>query len=184
MKSNEKTYKIVMTGLMMACITVFTMVLPIPIPGTGGYIHLGDAVIFLSVLVLGWKYGAVAAAVGSGLADLFLGAAVWMPWTICIKGLMAIVMGLFIEFAARKFSGQKQMVTQAMGMVVAGIIMAAGYYLAEGVIYGNFIAPILTLPWNIGQFTLGTVVATTIAGILYKSPARKFFAYKPAVGIK
>ena len=62
MKTRNNTFKIVMTALMMCLIMVATMFIRIPIPGTQGYVHLGDAMIFLSVLILGWKYGALAAA--------------------------------------------------------------------------------------------------------------------------
>lgn len=93
----DKTNKIILTGLMMAITTVATMAIAIPVPFTNGYIHLGDSMIFLSVLILGWKYGAVAAGAGSALADLFLGYVHWVPWTLCIKGMMAVLMGILIE---------------------------------------------------------------------------------------
>ena len=82
---------------MTAIITVSTMVIAIPVPFTNGYIHLGDSMIFLSVLILGWRHGAVASGIGSALADIFLGYVHWAPWTLCIKGAMAIVMGLIIQ---------------------------------------------------------------------------------------
>ena len=65
MTTAEKTNKLVMTALMMCMIIVLTMFVKIPIPLTQGYVHLGDAMIFISVMLLGWKYGAAATAVGS-----------------------------------------------------------------------------------------------------------------------
>ena len=76
-------------------IVVATILIIIPVPFGNGYIHLGDAMIFLSVLILGWKYGAVAAGFGSALADLLVGYAIWSPWTLFVKGIMAAVMGTF-----------------------------------------------------------------------------------------
>ena len=70
METRSATFRIVMTALMMCIIMIATMFIRVPIPGTQGYVHLGDAMIFLSVLILGWKYGAVAAAFGSMLADV------------------------------------------------------------------------------------------------------------------
>ena len=46
MNSNLK--KIVMTALFAALSCVATMSIHIPTPGTGGYIHPGDAVVILS----------------------------------------------------------------------------------------------------------------------------------------
>ena len=94
MKTRNNTFKIVMTALMMCLIMVATMFIRIPIPGTQGYVHLGDAMIFLSVLILGWKYGALAAAFGSMLADIIGGFAMWAPWSFAIKGIMALILGL------------------------------------------------------------------------------------------
>lgn len=87
---------LVTTGLMTALVAVVTMVIPIPVPFTGGYIHLGDSMIFLSVIILGYKYGAFASGVGSCIADLLTYPS-WAPFTLVIKGLMALVMGLIIE---------------------------------------------------------------------------------------
>ncbi|MDD3168327.1 MAG: ECF transporter S component, partial [Eubacteriales bacterium] len=85
-ENKEKTTKIIVAGLMMAMIVVATILIIIPVPFGNGYIHLGDAIIFLSVLILGWEYGAVAAGVGSALADILVGYAIWAPWTLFIKG--------------------------------------------------------------------------------------------------
>lgn len=182
MSNDNKINKIILTGLMMAIITVMTMILPIPIPFTSGYIHLGDAVIFLSVLILGQKYGAAAAGMGSALADLLLGFAVWAPWTLVIKGGMGIIMGLFIAKAAKNQKGNGFLgvsIYAILGMILAGVFMVAGYYVAEGIIYGNFIAALLGVPWNIGQFAVGMVLAVLIASALYKTPAHSIFTYKP-----
>ena len=64
------TQNMVVTSLMMGLIIVCTMFIKIPIPLTTGYVHLGDAMIYLSVLLLGWRYSAIAAAFGSTLGDL------------------------------------------------------------------------------------------------------------------
>lgn len=50
----------------------------------------------------GQKGGAVAAGLGSALADLLGGYAAYAPWTFLIKALMAFIMGAFIEAATKK----------------------------------------------------------------------------------
>ena len=179
--SNAKTLNIIMTGLLMAMITVVTAILPIPIPFGPGYVHLGDAVIFLSVLILGWKYGAVAAGFGSALADVILSYVIWAPWTLCVKGLMALIMGLFVS-ASMKKPGRRILgvpIYQLIGMVLGGAEMVVGYYIAEGFIYGNFVVPMLSVPWNVMQFVIGLVIASLVAAMLYKTPAKKLFTYPP-----
>jgi uncharacterized membrane protein len=68
---------------------------------------------------------------------------------------------------------------QLVGMILAGLEMVVGYYIAEGVIYGNFVSAALGIPWNIVQFGTGAVLATLLSAALYKTPARKFFTYQP-----
>jgi uncharacterized membrane protein len=72
---------------------------------------------------------------------------------------------------------------QMIGMILAGCEMVAGYYLADGVLYGNFVSALLGVPWNILQFGVGAVLATLLAAALYKTPARKFFTYQPLTGV-
>jgi uncharacterized membrane protein len=175
----ERIIKLVFTGIMMCLIIIATMFIRVPIPFTQGYVHLGDAMIFLSVLVLGWRYGAVAAGVGSALADILIGYAVWAPWTLCIKAGMAVLMGMFIARSLKKErSARFFLFAEFFGMTLAGIWMCGGYYIAEAVIYGNWATPALAVPWNIGQFVVGMVIAISLAAALYKTSAAKHFTYR------
>ena len=180
MRNTTRTANLVMTALMIGIIIVSIMFIRIPIPGTQGYVHLGDAMIFLSVLILGWKNGALAAAIGGALGDIMGGVPVWAPWTFVIKGVMAIILGMFLNAAIKKtrlrLAGIPAM--ELLGMVLAGIFMVTGYYAAEGVIVGNWVAPIIGIPWNVGQFVVGIIVAEILAAALYKTPARRYFAYR------
>jgi len=63
-------------------------------------------------------------------------------------------------------------------MEVSGIFMVIGYFVAEGIMYGNWPVAMLGIPWNIGQFAVGLVIAWVVTVALQKTPARKFFAYK------
>ncbi len=180
METRSHVQKIVMAALMMCIVMVATMFIRVPIPGTTGYVHLGDSMVFLSVLVLGWRYGAVASAFGGLLADVMGGAAAWAPWTFCIKGIMAVILGLVVKKLAEsaKISRGGFIAGEAAGMVLAGIFMVAGYYVAEGVMYGNWVSPVIGIPWNIGQFAVGMVIAVVLAEALCRTPAKTFFTYR------
>lgn len=180
MKTNSRTNKIVLTAMMMCIIMLAIMFIKIPIPFTQGYVHPGDAMIFLAVLVLGWKYGVIAAAFGGMLGDVLGGYAAWAPWTFCIKGIMAIILGLIVEAAFRKEgnSRAKIMAIEIVGMIIAGVVMTAGYYVAEGLMYGSWVTAALGIPWNIGQFAVGMVLAIIIAEALCKTPAKAYFTYR------
>ena len=87
---------------MMCLVMVTTMFIKIPVPFTQGYVHLGDSMIFLSVLVLGKKYGSIASGIGSALGDVIGGYAYYAPWTLLIKFFMAFIMGAFVEHMKKK----------------------------------------------------------------------------------
>lgn len=174
----KKTTQIVMTAMMMGLVLLMTYIIRVPIPATEGYIHLGDCMIFMAVLILGWKWGAVAAGLGSALADLLGGYAYYAPITLVVKAAMAAVVGLFTEAALRKgFSRNGIRVMEVVGMALGGLVMCAGYYVAESIMYGNWLLPVASIPMNILQFVVGMVLATILATALYKTSVSGKMAY-------
>ena len=148
-----KTRKIVFSALFASLVCVATMIIKIPSP-LSGYVNLGDSTVLLSGFVLG-PYGILAAAVGSCLADVFSGYLVYAPVTFVIKGLMAYIMYKFSKKAV-------------IGAIVAEIIMAAGYYVFEGFLYG-FSASLVNIPANLIQAVAGFVVGMLLIDIFKKS---------------
>ena len=182
MTRNEKTNRLVMTAMMICLVLVATFSIRIPSPFTQGYVHLGDTMVFLSVLLLGKKSGALAAGLGSGLADILGGYAAYAPWTLIIKALMAFIMGVFIEGCINKEKHHIKIgsvpLVEIIGMVIAGIEMVIGYALVDGFLAGNLLTGFLGAPFNVAQFAVGLVLATLLAMALYKTPAKKYFAYR------
>ena len=65
MKIDKKIKNLTLTGLMAALITLFTaFIFHIPTGVNGGYVHLGDALIYLSAVRLPWPYAMAAGAIG------------------------------------------------------------------------------------------------------------------------
>ena len=67
---------------------------------------------------------------------------------------------------------------ELIGMGIAGAFETAAYFGAEGIMYGNWAVAALGVPWNIGQFAAGMVVAVLINTALFKTPVKKYFAYR------
>lgn len=179
--TDNKIYKVSMTGVMMALVMVATMMIRIHVPFTQGYVHLGDAMIFLAVLVLGRNYGTVAAGLGSMLSDVLSGYAYYAPWTFVVKSLMAFVVGLALEHMEKKgqiAEGKSVTVPELIAMFFGGLEMTVGYYIAASLMQGNWVTPLYSVPGNIGQFIVGMILAIALAKVLYKTPAKKFFAIK------
>lgn len=80
MTKNNSTRSIILTGLFTALTIIGTMI-KIPMP-TGDFIHLGNSVVLLAVLLLGYKKGALAGGVGFAIFDLLNGFAAEAPYFI------------------------------------------------------------------------------------------------------
>ena len=178
LNTRSQVYELVLTGLMAALVMAATSFFRIPVPATNGYVHLGDAFVFLSVMILGRRNGTIAAATGSGLADLLGGYAHWVPWTFAIKGLMAFAFGTILIVINNKNdnAGSSENETQrstglltASAMALSSLIMIAGYFTAQRIIYGNFAAPLAALPGNIAQAAAGVLIAGLASAALRKT---------------
>lgn len=125
---NLSVKKMTMAGVMAALVFVMTYVPKVPVPITGGYVHLGDGAIFLATLLLG-PLGIPAAAIGSGLSDVLGGYMVYAIPTILIKGVVALV--------AWKLWKEGSWLWAALAFVLAEIAMVAGYFAFEAVMFGT-----------------------------------------------
>lgn len=124
------------TGLLAAMITLFTAyILHIPVGANGGYIHFGDALIYIGASLLPLPYAIAAAAIGGGLADLLTSPA-WFFATVIIKSLIVLP----FTPKGQKLLGRRNIIAP----VIAGFISAFGYYIAEVILFGNAAAPLLT----------------------------------------
>ncbi len=127
---NEYTVKDITKTAMMATIT-FIGIYMIKIPSLHGYAHLGDCMIFLSVLLLGSKKGALAGGIGAALSDFVGGYIHWIVPTFFIKYIMAMIMGMFIEklMPHAKYNW-------LIGAIVGGIVQMILYTLVKIPLYG------------------------------------------------
>ena len=124
---NLSVKKLTLAGVLAALVFVMTYVPKVPVPVTGGYVHLGDGAIFLSVLLLG-PLGIPAAAIGSGLSDILGGYLVYALPTMVIKALVALI--------AWKVWKEGSWLRAVIAFVLAEIAMVAGYFAFESVMYG------------------------------------------------
>ena len=158
-----KTKIIVTTGIFAAMIAVMTSyICHIPYGANGGYIHFGDTLIYLAAVFLPKPYAFAAAAIGGGLADL-LTAPMWMPATVIIKMLIVLP---FSE-KNNKLLGARNM----MASVISGVISAAGYYVAEAILFGSFAAPMASIAGSLIQSGGSAVLFYAAAVILERSRA-------------
>ena len=163
MSQRENLRLLTTTALFAAAITVMTAyMLHIPLP-TGGYIHLGDALIYLAACLLPVPYAAAAGAIGAGLADL-LTAPMWVLPTLVIKAVLVLF-----------FTSKSECILcprNWAAVVAAGLFSPAAYALANCVMAGTmtaFLPQFLgTLAQGIGSGALFLVIAPALDGVKLK----------------
>lgn len=158
---NATTSKLVTTGLFAAMITIMTAyICHVPYGANGGYIHFGDALIYLGAVFLPRPYALAAAAIGGGMADL-LTAPMWAPATIVIKMLIVL------PFTSKE--GRILCLQNVFAPLLAAGISAAGYYLAEGILFGSFVAPLASLAGSVVQSGGSMVIFLVLAAAMDKA---------------
>ncbi len=173
MKTNTK--KLMLTALFAALSCIATMSIRIPTPGTGGYIHPGDAIVILSGVLLGPVYGFLAAGIGSCMSDLLGGYLVYAPVTFLIKGLVAAFSALAYRKIAK--SGKYAYAGIAVGGILDILLVAGGYFLFEVLLYGPGAAA--SVPANLIQGTGGLILSLLLYPVLTAVPeVRKMLAPK------
>lgn len=156
----ERTRTLVFGALGIALVALATMSIQIPVPQTRGYINLGDTLIVVFALLFGARVGALAGGVGSALADLLSGYAHWAPFTLVIKGIEGLIIGLFA-------SGEKSYFWKLFIVVLATLAMVAGYFLVELFLYGLGGA-LAELPGNFVQAGSAVVIGPLVAFALQR----------------
>ena len=166
MKKELRT--LIIAAVFIALTYVFTAFVNIQIPpgNPAGLTHLGNIPVFIAAMLFGKKTGAAVGGVGMALFDLFSPYAVWAPFTFIINALMGLAIATIVE-KKDKFQWYLLAIIAAIGIKVGG------YYIAEGILYGNWIAPVVAIPANILQVVVAAVVVLPIIGRL-RGVAAKF----------
>lgn len=157
MKENKVQF-IAITAMAVALTYVFTAFVNVrlPIAANGGLIHLGNVPHIyygnfirirkqeLSLVELEWDY-LICCQDGQR----------WAPFTFIIVGIMGYVVGAMTE-------KHDQYGWKVAAIFAAFVIKIVGYYIAEIILYGNFIAPISSVPGNVVQIAVAAVVVLIV----------------------
>lgn len=182
-EKSDNTLIFVTTAMMTAMVMIATTFFKIP--NAMGYIHLGDGFVLLAAIILPKKYACFAGGVGAGLADIYGGYAVWAPWTLVIKIVMVLIVQLFFDFLTKRASNGKHIAkiagipfAELFAYVLAVLWTVSGYYIAQGFISGNWIAPVADVPGNVLQASVGAVIAILVSVALGKTALGRSFYYR------
>lgn len=172
------TREMVLMGLMTALIYLAGSI--IKIPSVGGFVHIGDCMVFLSVIVLGKKKGSISSGLGMFLVDVLGGYYFWAPFTLLIKGAMAYIAGGILE----KMSERKETTRYITSFFISGIFMVIAYFFSGMIIAGfltekagliqGLIYASKDIIGNIVQVGTGIVIALPLSAIIIKAKQAVF----------
>lgn len=145
----------------LACVATMIIKLPSPL---GGYINLGDCIVLLCGWALGPVYAFMAAGIGSALADIFSGYALYAPATFVIKGLMALLAYAIFALLSKRV---KHFSARLIGGIASEIVMIAGYFVFEGFLYG-FAPSLVNIPANAVQGVAGIAIGMILITLFEK----------------
>lgn len=123
-KQKKILQQIVLTSVFAAGVTVLTFA--VKIPSHNGYIHLGDALIYLAAALLPTPLAMVCGGLGGMLADALGG------YTLYIVPTMIIKMLLVLPFSSK--GGKLMTKRNYIALIIASVITTIGYYVAETVL--------------------------------------------------
>lgn len=159
--NNKKTHRIVLFALFASLTVVMTLLFHFPIPYAQGYLNIGDAVVLLAALVMGPGAGFWVGSIGSALADMIAGYAMYIPFTFFVKGLEGFFAGWLFN--------KTQKIT--LSVALAAFWMAVGYIFADWFLYG-LPAAIAAFPMNLLQGAVGaltSVILFRVIGPIFKN---------------
>ena len=154
------TQDLVFTALMTALVFVATYLPHIPIPL--GYAHLGDAVIFLLAFLAPRRTTLFAACIGSALADLLGGFALWIVPTLVIKFVMAEIV-CRIGRRGNEIAPRSGIIA---ALFLASLWMAAAYTLAGAVLYASLPAALASTPGLLMEVAVNSIITFLLLPVL------------------
>lgn len=155
-QQNRKVKLLTFTGLFSALIAIGISIIKIP-TGTG-YIHFGDAIIYISSIILPYPLGVFASGIGGGFADFLAGYHVYIIPTTIIKMCNSLVTYAVLS----KNKTQKLFnLRNIIAVILSGIVTVLGYFLVEQMLfeYGGFAGLYANVVQAIGAVIIFIVLA-------------------------
>ncbi|MEI5988752.1 ECF transporter S component [Enterococcus crotali] len=171
MKKQSSTTSIVLVGL-FAALTVLGTMIKIPMP-TGAFAHLGNSVLLLAVLLIGYKKGALAGGLGFAIFDVLNGFAAEAPYFILESFIVGGAAALMIVFFRHNIDTFGKVIVIASVTGIAKIIMTQLKNTGMGLLAGADFSVAFASGLSKLPATLINVVTTILIVTLVYFPLKK-----------
>ena len=164
-KVNRKVLNIVYAAVFAAMIFALTRFIQIPVPGGAGYLHFGDAMIYIVASTLGGPWALLASALGAAIADLS-SVAVYAPISAIVKVLIAL------PFVFVNKKSEKILTPLTICLTIpSGVITVLGYYLGDLIV--NKAYAVADIPMNIVQAVGSAIIFAVISAAFDAAKLKK-----------
>ncbi|MCH5461531.1 ECF transporter S component [Lactobacillus sp. LC28-10] len=153
-KHHISTREVVYLAMLIAVTVVISRFFLIPVPMTHGNVNLCDAGIFIAAVLLGRTQGAIVGAFSGLLLDLISGYTQYMIFSFIVHGLEGFVAGWL--------GSKKTKTAKVIAMSVGVLVMVAGYWATDSLLYG-FKVGLIGIPTNFIQGIVGGIVAYVVS---------------------
>jgi uncharacterized membrane protein len=163
--------RITLTALMAALIFVLTTLPRIPVPATGGYVHLGDAGVTFAAVAFGPWVGMAAGGLGTAMADL-LGFPQWAVFSLIVHGIQGLLIGLVVRRGLTVVRG-------VVATLISIAVVVGGYFVAGLILESQAVAVLEILP-NTLQALSGSVVGLPLYWAVRRAyPPLEMYSERP-----
>lgn len=164
-KVNRKVLNMVYAAVFAAMIFALTRFIQIPVPGGAGYLHFGDAMIYIVASTLGGPWALFASALGAAIADLS-SVAVYAPISAIVKVLIAL------PFVFVNKKSEKILTPLTICLTIpSGVITVLGYYLGDLIV--NKAYAVADIPMNIVQAVGSAIIFAVISAAFDAAKLKK-----------
>lgn len=155
-KRSDRTLRIVIAAMFAAMVAVMTAFVQIKTP-TGGYVHLGDSMIYLAASFLPLPYAVLAAAIGGGIADLLV-----YPETIIYTVIIKAINAVFFSSKGDKLLTKRN----ALMTIPSGLVTVVGYSISKLIRVllagGSFQVALVDALWKMPENSIQAVASALI----------------------
>lgn len=165
-KVNRKVLNMVYAAVFAAMIFALTRFIQISVPGGAGYLHFGDAMIYIVASTLGGPWALLASALGAAIADLTSGFAVYAPISAIVKVLIAL------PFVLVNKKSEKILTPLTICLTIpSGVITVLGYFLGDLIV--NKAYAVADIPMNIVQAVGSAIIFVVISAAFDAAKLKK-----------
>lgn len=161
---NKKSFKMASTSMFTAMIFLLTRFVCIPV--AVGYVHFGDALVYIVASTLGGPYSIFCACVGEMLADITFGYVYYAPVTLIVKALVALPFVLVCKRSEKILTPLTAILT-----LLSGALTVLCYFIADLIINKGYAA--VNITGNVIQALGSAVIFIVLAAALDTAKLKK-----------